>query len=113
MSGIDKKLKDIQSEIGCCSYHMESEEFRSLIKQAFIDDGWVKINGYGAADKIKSISVPTYEGPTLQFLSGQAWYDRLKKEFGFNDRVDYGHEKVWPESAVVMLAKKAAGISNE
>ena len=37
MSNIEEKLKEIQSEIGCCRYHMESAKFRQEIIDVFLE----------------------------------------------------------------------------
>lgn len=95
---LDKKLKDIQEEIGCCSYHMESKEFRDRIKQVFIDEGYVKQSRHERTNQ--RIREEVVSG---KLISGQTFYDKF---------IGYIPPNIVsvPRNTIFEAAKKASGI---
>lgn len=76
MSDLDKRLKEVQSDIGCCHYHQESAEFREAIKQAFIDAGYVKPKDM--SKEYKEIMEVATSMPAR--MTGQEWFEKLDGE---------------------------------
>lgn len=108
MSDIDEKLKIVQSKIGCCRYHMESQEFRDEIKQAFAEAGYVN-DVYR-----KTINDAFLDGVKSEagLMTGQEWYDRFEKEYTGLLSPGQMHADDLTEEDVLKAAKRAAGLEH-
>lgn len=83
MNELDDGLKKIQSAIGCCTYHMQSEEFMDEIKQAFKDAGYIQsqdLLNLHAQLEHELIRLQMVPEPTSGYHD--ALLDSIKKETG-------------------------------
>lgn len=108
---LDDKLEDVLKpfmEDGVSDLRELEVEAVSRIKQAFADEGYVKIPT-ASMTKEGWIEVSTdrgvrYKGAPL--LLGQEWYDNFRKEYDKVPRYEFDMDDVWD------AARRAAGIDN-
>lgn len=113
MSDLDKKLEDILNDTYAAGSQDPDLEMYGAngndlmaIKQAFIDEGWVKLN-VKEGDYV-SINAKQYrlDGSSLteiEKMTGQDWYDRLRIEFIRDESVSFNGD-------ILAVARRAAGI---
>lgn len=115
MSELDEKLEEIiDSHYYFCEdegevhfYPHAHSKFREQIKQAFVDDGWMKL------DQLEKDMTKAIEdlGDNIRkehnCMTGQEWYDRFSQE---HHRLLCIPETVYINSLATVAAKRAAGI---
>lgn len=137
---LDKKLEEIimdygqvvsdeiwyQEGYGDRTEPPEASELKTVeqIKQAFIDDGWSKVDKRQYRDdKGRQYEQFTFDGgyvriPKFEMMTGQEWYDRFEKEMiglVLPYCVKHDGDKYVKNAAEEALkaAKRASGISEE
>jgi hypothetical protein len=127
MNTLDKKLKAIAHRIMQLDpkgdYGYSLPEYIEQIKQAFIDDGWIKpdktayeaaklevINKYLDAGGDPEFVIMSAKTPELNgYLRNQVWYDRFEKEYSLLEGQPTGGT-IAPRTNALKAARKASGL---
>lgn len=107
MTILDSKLKEI------CETFPYPDQAVETIKQAFIDDGWIRPADYIPENaELRSMHYEFVENNNdriIPIMTGQEWYDRFEKEISaFTAK----HDQPMKQEALD-AAKLAAGIKEE